>query len=74
MIIFHWFLDAGEIEILRKRPLIAKIASDYCKNIFVTDDNPRSEKPEKIRGEILANIKNKNCFDIGSRTVAIKLQ
>ena len=51
---------------------MAKIASDYCKKVFVTDDNPRSEKPEKIRDEILANIKNKNCFEIGNRTVAIK--
>ena len=56
----------------KKRPLMAKIASDYCKKVFVTDDNPRSEKPEKIRDEILANIKNKNCFEIGNRTVAIK--
>ena len=56
----------------KKRPLMAKIASENCKKIFVTDDNPRSEKPEKIRDEILSNIKNKNCFNISSRTVAIK--
>ena len=72
MIIFHLVFGCGGDRDFKKRPLVAKIASDYCKNIFVTDDNPRSEKPEKIRDEILANIKNKNCFDIGNRTVAIK--
>ena len=56
----------------KKRPLMAKIASDNCKKIYVTDDNPRNEKPEKIRNEILKNINNNNCFNIGSRTLAIK--
>ena len=56
----------------KKRPLMAKIASDYCKKIYVTDDNPRNEKPEKIRNEILEKISNKNCFNIGNRAKAIK--
>ncbi len=56
----------------KKRPLMAKIASDNCKRIYVTDDNPRNEKPEKIRNEILEKISNKNCFNIGNRTTAIK--
>ena len=51
---------------------MAKVASDNCNKVYVTDDNPRNEKPEKIRNEILAHIKNKNCFNIGNRTVAIK--
>ena len=51
---------------------MAKIASDYCKKIYVTDDNPRNEKPEKIRNEILEKIINKNCFNIGNRAKAIK--
>ena len=33
---------------------------------------PRNEKPEKIEMKFLKNIKNKNCFNIGNRTVAIK--
>ena len=57
----------------KKRPLMAKIASSNCKKIFVTDDNPRNEKPEKIRDEIIRNIKNKNCFNIGDRSKAIKI-
>ena len=52
----------------KKRPLMAKIASKYCNKIFVTDDNPRNEKPEKIRKEIIKNIKNVNYFNIADRT------
>ena len=31
----------------KKRPLMAKIAKDFCKKIYVTDDNPRKEDPKK---------------------------
>ena len=51
---------------------MAKIASSNCYRIYVTDDNPRNEKPEKIRNEIIKNIKNINCFNIGSRKKAIE--
>ena len=61
----------GERDI-KKRPLMAKIASSNCEKIYVTDDNPRKEKPEKIRNEIIKNIKNENCFNIGNREKAIK--
>ena len=57
---------------LKKRPLMAKIASSNCKNVYVTDDNPRNERPEKIRAEIIRNIKNIKCFNIGNREKAIK--
>ena len=56
----------------KKRPLMGKIASKYCKKIYVTDDNPRNENPEKIRREIIKNIKKKYCFIIGNREKAIK--
>ena len=56
----------------KKRPLMAKIANNNCEKIFVTDDNPRNESPEKIRNEIFKNINIKNCFNIGSREHAIK--
>ena len=36
-----------------KRPLMGKVADKYADNVFVTDDNPRHEEPEKIRSEIL---------------------
>ena len=56
----------------KKRPLMAKIASTNCKKIYVTDDNPRDEDPNKIRIGIIKNIKNKNCLNIGNRQKAIK--
>ena len=56
----------------KKRPLMAKIASKYCKKIYVTDDNPRNENPKKIRNEIFKNIKNCFCLNIGNRSKAIK--
>ncbi len=56
----------------KKRPVMAKIAKEHCKKIYVTDDNPRNEKPEKIRREIIKNINNYNCFNIASRAQAIK--
>ena len=56
----------------KKRPLMGKIADINCNKIYITDDNPRNEKPEKIRKEIIRNIKNKNCFNISSRSKAIK--
>ncbi len=56
----------------KKRPLMARIASLNCKKIYVTDDNPRNEEPEKIRKQIIKNIKNTNCFNIGNRSKAIK--
>ena len=61
----------GERDI-KKRSLMAKIANLNCYKIYVTDDNPRSESPEKIRRNILKNITNKNRFNIGSRAQAIK--
>ena len=56
----------------KKRPLMAKIAALNCKKIYVTDDNPRNEKPEDIRRELIKNIRNKNYFNIGNRAKAIK--
>ncbi len=56
----------------KKRPLMAKIANTYCKNIYVTDDNPRNEKPEKIRKEIIKNLNNNNYLNIANRSKAIK--
>ena len=56
----------------KKRPIMAKIAKSNCKKIYVTDDNPRNEKPEKIRNEIVKKISSDNCFNIGNRIKAIK--
>ena len=56
----------------KKRSKMAKIVSSICKKIYVTDDNPRNEKPSKIRNEIVKYIKNKNCFNISDRSKAVK--
>ncbi len=56
----------------KKRPLMAKIANDNCKKIYVTDDNPRNEKPQKIRNELLKYIQKDKSFNIANRKIAIK--
>jgi UDP-N-acetylmuramoyl-L-alanyl-D-glutamate--2,6-diaminopimelate ligase len=56
--------DAG------KRPLMGTIASENADSVIVTDDNPRSENPEKIRAAILDAAKG--AKDIGDRAEAIK--
>ena len=54
-----------------KRFIMGKIASKYCRKIFVTDDNPRNENPQKIRNSIIKGCK-KFAVNIGSRKKAIK--
>ncbi|MCJ9706693.1 UDP-N-acetylmuramoyl-L-alanyl-D-glutamate--2,6-diaminopimelate ligase, partial [Bradyrhizobium sp. SHOUNA76] len=56
--------DAG------KRPIMGEIAAENADGIIITDDNPRSEKPETIRAEILATAKG--AREIGDRTAAIR--
>ena len=56
----------------KKRSLMAKIANNYSKKVYVTDDNPRNEDPKKIRNEITKNINPNKCFNIGNRAEAIK--
>ncbi|MDC3257591.1 UDP-N-acetylmuramoyl-L-alanyl-D-glutamate--2,6-diaminopimelate ligase [Candidatus Pelagibacter sp.] len=54
-----------------KRFKMGKIASKYADKIYLTDDNPRSESPQKIRNEIKKGIKNKNVEEISERKKAI---
>src|SRR5579862_6080421 len=56
--------DAG------KRPLMGAIAAEHADRVIVTDDNPRSEKPEAIRAAILAAAKG--ATEIGDRAQAIR--
>ena len=35
---------------------MGNIANKYCDKIYLTDDNPRSEDPIKIRRDIKSNI------------------
>ena len=56
----------------KKRILMAKVANNYSRKIYVTDDNPRNEDPKKIRNEIMKKIDPKKCFNVGNRAEAIK--
>ena len=54
-----------------KRFKMGKIASKYAHQIYLTDDNPRSENPQNIRNEIKKGIKNKNFLEVPERKKAI---
>jgi UDP-N-acetylmuramoyl-L-alanyl-D-glutamate--2,6-diaminopimelate ligase len=49
---------------------MGEIAAENADEVIVTDDNPRSEKPEAIRAAILATAKG--AREIGDRAVAIR--
>ena len=53
-----------------KRPIMGEIACRLADVVVVTDDNPRSEKPEAIRAEIMAAA---SCAtEVGDRATAIR--
>jgi MurE/MurF fusion protein len=54
-----------------KRFKMGKIASKFTDKIYLTDDNPRSENPKKIRNEIKKGINNKNFEEVPERKKAI---
>ncbi|MCK9920094.1 UDP-N-acetylmuramoyl-L-alanyl-D-glutamate--2,6-diaminopimelate ligase [Microbacteriaceae bacterium K1510] len=56
--------DAG------KRPIMGRIVHDKADEVIVTDDNPRSEDPAKIRAAILAAAPG--AREIGDRAAAIR--
>ena len=47
-----------------KRQLMGKIASEDAESIILTNDNPRSESPEKIIEDILGGIKVENDVQV----------
>ena len=55
-----------------KRQIMGKIANNYCTKIYLTDDNPRNEKPKKIRSEIKKSIDKSKLCEEPSRSEAIK--
>jgi len=55
-----------------KRPMMGKIANQYCDRIYLTDDNPRYENPKTIRASIRKNINKSKIYEISNRANAIK--
>ncbi len=54
-----------------KRSKMGKIASNFSDEVYLTDDNPRFEKPYEIRRDIRKGIKTKKIIEISDRTKAI---
>jgi len=54
-----------------KRKIMGHIVNKYCDNIYLTDDNPRTEDPNKIRSQIKLKIEKKKLIEIPSRKLAI---
>ncbi len=52
-----------------KRPTMGRIAATLADDVFVTDDNPRSETPAVIRAEIIVGCPH--ASEIGDRAEAI---
>ncbi len=52
-----------------KRPIMGRISAERADVTIVTDDNPRSERPQAIRAEILAGAPG--AREVGDRTEAI---
>ena len=55
-----------------KRPMMGKIANQYCDRIYLTDDNPRNENPKKIRATIYKKISKSKLYETSNRADAIK--
>ena len=54
-----------------KRYAMGRIAARYSDTIYLTDDNPRNEKPSKIRNDIKKGIKKTKFFEFANRKKAI---
>ncbi|MBT6583191.1 MAG: UDP-N-acetylmuramyl-tripeptide synthetase, partial [Gammaproteobacteria bacterium] len=55
-----------------KRPIMGKVASRFADRVVLTSDNPRSEKPESIIGEILAGVDDVDLHVNADRAEAIR--
>ncbi len=53
-----------------KRPIMGEIASRIADHVIITDDNPRSEVPATIRGQVLNGAQH--ATEIGDRAKAIR--
>lgn len=67
-------LGAGGDRDTGKRPLMGEIAARLSDVLVVTDDNPRTEDPHRIRAEVLAGVRGPGAevLEIGDRRLAIR--
>ena len=56
-----------------KRQIMGNIANSLCDKVYLTDDNPRNEDPNKIRSDIKRAINKSKLLEIPSRKEAISL-
>ena len=54
-----------------KRAKMGKVADKFSDKIYLTDDNPRHENPNKIRNDIKKGIKKIKIIEISNRSKAI---
>ncbi len=62
-------IGAGGDRDTSKRPLMGAAAADNADTVFVTDDNPRSEDPAKIRSAVMDGVPE--AFEVADRAEAI---
>ena len=65
----HLVFGCGGDRDTGKRPIMGRTAANLADHVYVTDDNPRSEEPAKIRAEIIAACPG--ATEIGDRALAI---
>ena len=53
---------------------MARIANNFCRKIYITDDNPRDEEPKKIRDELARYIPKDKVFNIGNSDKGMKVK
>ena len=62
-------IGAGGDRDTTKRPLMGQAAAENADLVFVTDDNPRSEEPARIRQMVMAGCPG--AIEVGDRAEAI---
>lgn len=65
-------LGAGGDRDRSKRPLMGAAAAAAADLVIVTDDNPRTEDPARIRDEVAAAVQGVPCRNIPGREAAVR--
>jgi UDP-N-acetylmuramoyl-L-alanyl-D-glutamate--2,6-diaminopimelate ligase len=65
-------LGAGGDRDRSKRPLMGAAAAGGADLVIVTDDNPRTEDPARIRDEVAAAVQGVPCRNIPGREAAVR--